>query len=83
MIIYAVDSIREIDVIINHFLARAHKYSLITQKLSDFLIFKQCFNLIKQKETEKGLLNIMSLKGSLNLGLPDNISRSAQSISKY
>ena len=35
IVIYAVDSIREIDVIINHF----DKYSLITQKLSDFLIF--------------------------------------------
>ena len=71
MVIYAVDSIRDIDVIINHF----DNYSLITQKLSDFLIFKQCFNLIKQKEhlTEKGLLEILSLKGSLNLGLPDNI----------
>jgi hypothetical protein len=71
MVIYAVDSFREIDVIINHF----DKYSLITKKLSDFLIFKQCFNLIKQKEhlTDKGLLEIMSLKGSLNLGLPENI----------
>lgn len=71
IVIYAVDSIREIDVIINHF----DKYSLITQKLSDFLIFKQCFNLIKQKKhlTDKGLLEILSLKGSLNLGLPDNI----------
>jgi hypothetical protein len=66
-----VDSIREIDVIINHF----DKYTLITQKLSDFLIFKQCFNLIKQKEhlTDKGLLEILSLKGSLNLGLPEKI----------
>ena len=73
MVIYAVDSIREIDVILIHF----DKYSLITQKLSDFLIFKQCFNLIKQKEhlTEKGLLKIMSLKGSMNLGLPDNIKK--------
>ena len=71
MVIYAVDSIREIDVILIHF----DKYSLITQKLSDFLIFKQCFNLIKQKEhlTEKGLLEIMSLKGNLNLGLPENV----------
>ena len=63
--LYRVTSIKELEVIINHF----DRYSLITQKLSDYLIFKQCFNLIKQKEhlTEKGLLEIMSLKGSLNL----------------
>lgn len=71
MVIYAVDSIKEVDAIINHF----DKYSLVTQKLSDYLIFKQCFNLIKQKEhlTDKGLSEILSLKGSLNLGLSDNI----------
>jgi LAGLIDADG endonuclease len=71
MVIYAVDSIRDVDVIINHF----DKYSLITHKISDYFIFKRCFYLIKQKEhlTDKGLLKIMSLKGSLNLGLPDNI----------
>ena len=71
MVIYAVDSIKEVDIIINHF----DKYSLVTQKLSDYIIFKQCFNLIKQKEhlTDKGLLEILSLKGSLNLGLSENI----------
>lgn len=77
-VIYAVDSIKEIDVIIYHF----DKYPLITQKLSDYLIFRQCFNLIKQREhlTEKGLLEIMSLKGSLNLGLTDNIKNAFPNI---
>jgi hypothetical protein len=69
--IYAVDSIKEIEYIISHF----DNYPLITQKFSDFLIFKECFYLIKQKEhlTDRGLLEIMSLKGAMNLGLPENI----------
>ena len=70
-VIYAVDSIKEMPVIINHF----DNYPLITQKISDYLIFKQCFEIIKQGEhlSEKGLLKIIGLKSSLNLGLPDNL----------
>jgi hypothetical protein len=58
-------------VILNHF----NKYPLITYKLSDYLVFKQCFEIIKRGEhlTERGLLDIISLKSSLNLGLPDNL----------
>ena len=67
-VMYAVDSIKEIPVIINHF----DKYPLVTQKLSDYLIFKECFEIIKQGYhlTETGLLKIIGLKSNLNLGLP-------------
>lgn len=60
IVLYAVDSIKEIPVIINHF----DKYPLITHKLSDYLIFKQCFEFIKQGDhlTERGLLEIINLK---------------------
>jgi hypothetical protein len=70
-VIYAVDSIKEMPVIINHF----DNYPLITKKISDYLIFKQCFEIIKKGEhlTERGLLEIIGLKSSLNLGLPDNL----------
>jgi len=70
-VIYAVDSIKEMSFIINHF----DNYPLITQKLSDYLIFKQCFEIIKQGEhlSEKGFLEIIGKKSSLNLGLPDNL----------
>lgn len=66
-VMYAVDSIKEIPVIINHF----DKYSLVTQKLSDYLIFKKCFDIIKEGNhlTEEGLLEIIGLKSNLNLGL--------------
>jgi hypothetical protein len=65
-VIYAVDSIKEIPVIINHF----DKYPLVTKKLSNYLIFKECFEIIKQDKhlTERGLLEIISLKSKLNLG---------------
>jgi len=59
----AVDSIRDIPIIIAHF----DKYPLITYKLSDYLIFRQCFEIIKQREhlTVKGLLKLIALKSSL------------------
>ena len=77
-VIYAVDSIKEIPVILNHF----DKYPLITHKLSDYFIFKQCFEIIKQAEhlTERGLLEIISLKSNLNLGLPDNLKNAFPNI---
>lgn len=70
-VIYSVDSIKEIPVIINHF----NQYPLITNKLSDYLIFKNCFDIIKQGEhlNEEGLLKIVALKNSLNKGLPENL----------
>ena len=70
-VIFAVDSIKEISVILNHF----DQYPLVTHKLSDYLIFKQCFEIIKRNDhrTEKGLLELISLKSYLNLGLPNNL----------
>jgi len=61
---YVVESIQELQVIINHF----DKYPLVTEKASDFLIFKQCFKIIKQREhlTENGLLKLIGLKSSLS-----------------
>lgn len=44
---------------------------MLTQKRADFLLFKQVIDLMLRKEhlTRKGLLYIVSLKASLNLGL--------------
>ena len=68
-VIYAVDSIKEIPVIIKHF----DMYPLITQKCVDYSIFKQCFEIINRGEhlIEKGLSEIITLKSGMNLGLPD------------
>jgi len=50
---YVVESIKELQVIIYHF----NKYPLVTEKVSDYLIFKQCFELIKQREHLTGKFN--------------------------
>lgn len=64
---YVVESIQELQIIVNHF----DMYPLVTEKASDYLIFRQCFDIIKQREhlTENGLLNLIGLKSSLNWGL--------------
>jgi hypothetical protein len=79
-VMYAVDSIKEIPVIINHF----DKYPLITQKLKDYLIFKQCFDIIKQGNhlTDRGLLEIIGLKSNLNLGLSVKLKEAFPSVSE-
>nr|QCW06966.1 hypothetical protein [Drechslerella brochopaga] len=70
---YRVESFKELQVIVDHF----DKYSLMTTKSSDFLLFKKCFSLIKNGEhlTEEGLLKLIALKSSLNRGLPDNLKQ--------
>ena len=68
---YIVKSLKELEVIIEHF----SKYPLMTVKLSNFLLFKQCVDIIKKKEhlTETGLLKILGLKTNLSNGLSDNL----------
>lgn len=68
---YIVNSMKNIQVIIDHF----NNYPLITQKLSDYKIFKLVFELIKQKKhlTQKGLKEILCLKASFNNGLSEQL----------
>ena len=68
---FNVYSIKELQVIIDHCV----KYPLITQKHSDFLLFKQAFEIIQRGDhlTEKGLLEIVGLKSALNLGLSEKL----------
>ena len=65
--IYKLDDI--INIIIPHF----DKYSLITQKKSDFLLFKEIIKIMDNKEhlNKDGLIKIVNLKSSLNKGLSD------------
>lgn len=68
---FRVESLKDIvDVIIPHF----DKYSLITQKLADYLLFRDVVNMMINKEhlTKKGLDKIVSIKAVINHGLsPD------------
>ena len=77
-VVYAVESIKDLNVIINHF----KKYPLVTAKLIDFLIFEECFELINKGEhlIEEGLLKIITLKSSLNLGNPDKLTKAFPNI---
>ena len=64
---YRVSSVKDLNIIINHF----NNYPLITQKSVDYKLFKMAFYIIQKKKhlTQKGLTKIVAIKGSLNLGL--------------
>lgn len=54
---YRVESFEELKYIINHFI----KFPLVTEKKIDFLIFKECFEIIESKKhlTEKGFFKLV------------------------
>ena len=64
---FRVGSIKELDVIIKHF----EMYPLLTQKLSDFKLFKKVWEIIKLKEhlNIEGILKIANIKASMNTKL--------------
>jgi hypothetical protein len=71
---FRITSIKDLaQLVLPHF----DKYPLFTQKQADFLLFKQVVGLVLRKEhlTMKGLLEIISIKASLNLGLPDVLKK--------
>jgi hypothetical protein len=71
--VYSVESFKELEKIITHF----NNYPLVTAKRIDFIIFQKCFEIIKEGNhlTENGLLEIISLKTALNLGLSESLSK--------
>lgn len=60
-----------VDIIIPHFM----KYSLITKKKADFILFSQAVGLVNKKEhlKEEGLHQIISIRASMNKGLSDEL----------
>jgi hypothetical protein len=67
---YQVRSITELtNIIIPHF----DKYPLISQKQSDYILFRNIIELINKNEhlTKDGITKIVNLKASLNKGLSD------------
>jgi hypothetical protein len=66
-IIFRISSIKDLQVLFNHF----DKYPLVTQKLADYNLFKLAYNAMINKEhlIQEGLLKLVAIKGSLNLGL--------------
>lgn len=68
---FSVSRLKDIQVVIDHF----ETYPLITQKLEDYKLFKQVFNMMKDQEhlTMEGLKKIVAIKSALNWGLPDKL----------
>jgi len=65
---FRVESLKEM---VNNIIPHFEKYSLATQKLADYLLFKDVVNMMINKEhlTKKGLNKIISIKAVINLGL--------------
>lgn len=75
---FSVTSIQDIKLIIQHFI----NYPLITQKHADFLLFQQAFDIINKKDhlTIQGLKKLISLRASMNNGLPERLKLAFQDI---
>ena len=66
-----VSSIKDISVIVKFF----DNYPLITQKWADYLLFKEAYELLlnKQHLTTEGLIKLVTIKASVNKGLTDQL----------
>ena len=66
---YQVVKVNDLACIIKHF----NNYPLKTKKYADFLLFKKAFDIIKIKEhlTKEGLMKLISIRATLNKGLPE------------
>lgn len=75
---FRVFSIKDLDIIIKHF----YLYPLITKKLADYLLFKEAVELIKTQEhlTIEGFNKIISIRASMNKGLPEILKKSFSNI---
>ncbi|CAG8976694.1 hypothetical protein HYALB_00008445, partial [Hymenoscyphus albidus] len=69
---FRVESVKDIA---NQILPHFEKYPLITQKLADYILFKDVVNMMVNKEhlNKEGLNKIVSIKAVINLGLPDEL----------
>lgn len=68
---FYVRSIEDLAKIINHF----NSYPLKTQKLADYILFKEAYNMILNKEhlTFSGLKKLVAIRAAMNLGLTDEL----------
>ena len=66
---YSIDSIKDLNKLVYHL----EKYPLLTQKASDFLLFKKAVELVNSKAhlTYECIKEIVNIKASMNLGLSD------------
>jgi len=78
LIQYRIQAFDELIILIKHM----RKYPLITQKKADFELWNKAHELILENEhlNKKGILKIVSLKASLNLGLSNESRRASKFI---
>lgn len=79
--IFRVDSLKDIiDTIIPHF----DRYPLITQKLADYILFKEVVSIMNSKKhlKMKGLMEVLSFKAGMNLGLSKSLVESFPDVSQ-
>lgn len=71
-VLLRVSDIQELQVIIDHF----KKYPLVSAKYLDFLLFEECYNIIKEKGylTKEGFQRILELRATLNKGLSPELN---------
>ena len=71
---YIVTSVKDLQVIIEHF----EKYLLITKKRADFELWSKIFYIFKNKKhlTVEGFNKILAMKAALNWGLSDELKKS-------
>lgn len=68
---FQVTRLNDLAYIIEHF----NNYPLKTQKYADFLLFKIAYVIVNNKEhlTEVGLRKLISIRASINKGLPEKL----------
>jgi hypothetical protein len=66
---FRVSSVKDLEVIMTHF----DNFPLITQKFSDYLLFKQALLLVKHKKhlTSEGIQELVAIKASMNTGISE------------
>ena len=71
MVQFRISSIKDLQVVVDHF----NDFPLISQKWSDFQLFKSAFELVKCKKhlTLEGLIDIVNIKAAMNLGLSEEL----------
>lgn len=75
---YTVTKNRDIAKIIEHF----DKYPIITQKLANYILFKQAFEIISRKEhfTVEGFKKLVAIRASINLGISEDLKASLPNV---
>lgn len=78
LIEFKVLSIKDLNVIINHF----DKYPLMSKKRVDYLLFKEALSLIKNKQHLNllGFNEIISIRAGMNKGLPESLRKDFSNI---